>query len=102
MEEIDKKIEKLIELLDHDARIMDVKKYKQKLLENTEFMKKITKLQQLDIYSDEYKRIKQELFQDTDFLAFKHLENEINLLIMEMNQRLNQLVENKECHHESN
>lgn len=99
---MENKIKELLELLENDSRIKDLKKVKEKLLKNKTFLEKITKLQNLDIYSDEYKKIKQELFQNKDFVEFKHLENEINILILSMNQKLKKLVSERGCGHESN
>ena len=42
------------------------------------------------------------LFQNPDFIEFKHLENEINLLILEINQKLKTLTNERSCHHENN
>lgn len=98
---MENKIKELLELLENDSRIKDLKKVKEKLLKNKTFLEKITKLQNLDIYSDEYKNLKQELFQNKDFVEFKHLENEINILILAMNQKLKKLVSERGCSHES-
>ena len=102
MELIDKKLDELIEILNQDSRIVEVQNYKQKLLEKQDLLKMIEKLQQLDIYSTEYKELKIELFQDSDFVAFKHYENEINLLIMQINHKLGLLVDERGCNHENN
>lgn len=102
MEEIEKKIDELLEILNQDTRIIEFKEHKQKLLDNQEFLDKIKTLQQLNIYSDEYKILKQELFQNSDFVEFKQLENEINLLILEINQKLKSLTDERSCHHEGN
>lgn len=102
MKEIIRKTDELLELLDLDERIVKVQKYKQKLLENKDLLSKIEKLRDLNIYSDEYKKIKLELFRDADFVEFKHYENEINLLIMQINQKLKQLTDKGGCYYENN
>lgn len=101
-EETNKFIDELLETLEFDERIARLKNKKQILLSNKELMKNIEKLKSLDIYSDEYKNLKQELFKNFDFVEFKQLENEINLLIMEINQRLNNLTDERGCNHEDN
>lgn len=102
MKQIENKLDELLKILDQDSRILELKKYKEKLLENTELLNKINKLQQLDIYSNEYKTLKSELFQNPDFVEFKHLENEINLLILGINQKLKPLTNERGCIHENN
>ena len=99
MEQMEKKIEELFEILEHDSRIIEIRKYRQKLLENSDILRKIKKIQSLDIYSNEYKRLKLELFQNSDFAMYKQLENELNLLIMQINQKLKLLTDERSCHH---
>jgi len=102
MEKLENEIDELLKILDQDPRIIKLKKKKEKLLKNEDLLNKIQKLQQLDIYSNEYKNLKQELFKNKDFVEFKHLENEINLLIMEINQKLKPLTNERGCNHENN
>lgn len=102
MKKIETKIDELLKILDEDSRIIKLKKVKEKLLKNEELLTKIQKLQQLDIYSNEYKELKKELFENKDFVEFKHLENEINLLIMEINQKLKPLTNERGCNYENN
>ena len=96
------KIEELMKLLEKDSRIQNLKTVKKRLLKNTIFLEDMKRLQNLDIYSGEYKKLKQELFQNKDFVEFKHLENEINILILAMNQKLKKLVSERGCKHEGN
>lgn len=90
-------MEELIKLLDKDERIINIKKIKTKLLSNSSFMDKINKLNTLDKYSSEYKKIKKELFDNPDFIMFKQLENDINILILEINQKLKELTDERIC-----
>ena len=101
MEEVNIKLKELFDILDHDERVIAVKQYKEKLLHDEVFLNKIRQLQILDMYSDEYLMLKQELFQNPDFVAFKHYENEINLLILEINQKLKLLTDERGCNHEN-
>ena len=101
MEEVNIKLKELFDILDHDERVIAVKQYKEKLLHDEVFLNKIRQLQILDMYSDEYLMLKKELFQNPDFVAFKHYENEINLLILEINQKLKLLTDERGCNHEN-
>lgn len=92
----------MLDILEKDERIIALKNRKQELLQDKIFLNNMKKLQELDIYSDEYKKLKQELFQNPVFVEFKHLENEINLLILEINQKLNVLTDERGCNHASN
>ena len=90
-------IDDLIKTFELDERIINLKNEKEKLLSNKEFIEKLDKLKTLDIYSNEYKVLKKELFKEPDFVLYKQLENEINLLILEINQKLNTLTDKKGC-----
>lgn len=99
---MENKIEELLELLENDSRIQELKKVKEKLLSNDIFLEHMRKLQSLDIYSDKYKELKLELFKNKDFVEYKHLENDINILILAINQKLKKLVSERGCNNESN
>jgi len=101
-EEINKKIDSLIVLLDNDARMIKLVEKKNKILKNKELLEKVNELKSLDSYSNNYKLLKQELFNDEDFVSFKELENEINYLILEINNKLRKLTNERRCNHESN
>lgn len=100
--EINDQINNLIEILDKDERIIKLKKKKETLISNQTLIKDLEKLRNLDIYSNEYKQLKQKLFENPDFIEFKQLENEINLLILEINQKLNTLTNERSCDNENN
>lgn len=101
MKEIEQKMDELLEILSKDQRIIDLQEAKKRLFNHPEFLAKVQRLKQLDIYSNEYKELKKELFQNPDFVEFKHLENEINLLILAINQKLKPLTNERSCNHES-
>jgi len=90
-------IDDLIKAFELDERITTLKKQKQLLLSNQEFINKMEKLRTLDIYSNEYKELKKELFKDPIFILYKQVENELNLLILEINQKLNTLTDRRGC-----
>ncbi len=101
-EELNLKIDKLIEVLDNDSRFQKLVSIKEKLLNDSEILAKIDKLKELDIYSNEYKSLKKELFEDKDFVAYKELENEIDFLILEINKKLRVLTDERRCNHANN
>ena len=101
-EELNKKIDSLINVLDHDNRIIKLAEIKEKLISNQELITKITKLKELDRYSSEYKELKANLFKDSDFVSFKELESEIDFLILEINNKLNVLTNERRCNHANN
>ena len=90
-------MKELMEILERDERITYLKNRKAELLNDKDFMTKINKLKSLDKYSNEYIKLKIELFNNPTFIEFKQLENEINILIMEINQRLKTLTDDRGC-----
>lgn len=88
-------LDDLIKTFELDERITMLKNTKQKILSNPDFIKKIERLRSLGIYSNEYKDLKKELFEDSNFVLYKQLENELNLLIMEINQKLKNLTDER-------
>jgi hypothetical protein len=102
MEELNVKIDELITILDNDSRLKDIEILKEKILNNKDIISKISRLKELDIYSDEYKSLKKELFLCEDFKSFKEKEAEIDYLILEINSKLNSLTSKGMCNHESN
>lgn len=101
-EELDKKIDNLILLLDNDPRLVEISSIKENIVNNKDIIDKINKLKELDKYSLEYKELKNELFLDKEFVRFKELENEIDFLILEINSKLNTLTNERRCKNESN
>lgn len=88
-------IDDLIKAFELDERITILKNEKQLLLSNQEFRDKLKRLKTLDIYSNEYKEVKKELFKDPHFVLYKQVENELNLLILEINQKLKNLTDER-------
>ena len=100
--EINYKLDKLIEVLENNPRLKRIDKLKSCLYTDNELLKKIDKLRKLDLYSNEYKKLKKELFSNKNFIEFKQLENEINILIFEINNRLKELTSERSCKNEDN
>jgi len=90
-------VDDLIKTFELDERITNLKNEKKSLLSNKEFLEKIERLKTLDIYSNEYKELKKDLFKDQHFVTYKQIENELNLLILDINQKLNTLTDKKGC-----
>lgn len=100
-EKMNEMIDTILSILDRDERITSLKRQKQKLMQDEYLLTQLQKLRALDSYSDEYKKLKQQLFQNPDFVKFKQLENEIDFLILEINQKLKSLTEERSCNHEN-
>ena len=102
MKKINNKVEELINILNNDSRIKRLYELKVELNNDKSLKSKIESLKILDQYSTEYKDIKLDLFKNPKFVEYKELENEINILILEINQKLKILTDERSCHHASN
>lgn len=102
MKKINNKIDELINILNNDSRIKRLRKLKVELDNDKSLISKIESLKSLDQYSTEYKDIKLDLFKNPKFVEYKELENEINILILEINQKLKTLTDERSCHHAGN
>ena len=102
MKKINNKVDELINILNNDSRIKRLYELKVELNNDKSLMSKIESLKILDQYSTEYKNIKLDLFKNPKFVEYKELENEINILILEINQKLKILTDERSCHHASN
>ena len=102
MKKINNKVDELINILNNDSRIKRLYELKVELNNDKSLMSKIESLKILDQYSTECKDIKLDLFKNPKFVEYKELENEINILILEINQKLKTLTDERSCHHASN
>ena len=102
MKKINNKVDELINILNNDSRIKRLYELKVELNNDKSLMSKIESLKILDQYSTEYKDIKLDLFKNPKFVEYKELENEINILILEINQKLKTLTDERGCHHAGN
>ena len=95
--ELNIKVSNFLEILKNDSLIQEYIEQKKRVLENKELLKKVEKIHNLDVYSEEYKCIKHELFQNDDYKRYLELENELFYLILEINQELKTLTGKRGC-----
>ena len=100
--EMNLELDKLINILDNDSRIIRLEELKKIITSDKEFMNDFNELKELDVYSNEYKELKKKLFSNEYFKEFKELEQEINYLILEINNRLKELTNERRCINENN
>lgn len=96
------KLDEIIVELDQNVTIKKLTEINKKIKEEDNILTKIKQVKSLDVYSSDYKIIKQELFTNPTFVEYKQIENDINLLILEINKRLNTLTNRKKCISENN
>ncbi len=95
--EIVNKIDEMLELINNDKDFIKMKKLEKELENSKELMNDIKTLKEIEDYSDEYISLKKKILDNKDFSEYKFLERDLNLLVYEINTRLNSLKEKSGC-----
>ena len=92
MNELIEEIEKLKQSIDNLDRIKELKKINNEIMKDKELLKNIEKYNQTQ---DE--RLKIKIINHKLFREYKHMENECNFLILEINKKLKEIKGNRNC-----
>ncbi len=95
--QLQSRLDDLINVIDADSRIREITKLKAKLTNNNQIVSEIDKINEFDIYSEQFKNSKKELYNNSDYVKYQKLENEIHFLILDINSRLNRLTDGRRC-----
>ena len=96
MNEVMEKVNLLIEELEKSSTIQNLKKKKNEVFSNPHLFSLLKEYEEA-----RKEEIKQEIIQDPLFQEYKEEEININLLILEINQRLKKIKEKGECNCEN-
>ena len=97
MNELMNSVDNFLNELDSSSLVLDLKEVLNKVKEDKELVKL---LEEYNTYSKE--DIKNEIIKNKTFQEFKIKETELNLFIMEINQKLKTISKKGKCKHESN
>ncbi len=92
MKELIEKVEKLKLELDKDIRIIRINELNKKLKDNPDLIKKIK-----EYHLTRKESLKEEIINNNLFKEYKKAETDINLLILEINQKLKQISKKGQC-----
>lgn len=97
MNEIMEKTYALIDELDKSDIIKDITFYKERIMNNDKIRELVSKGNNTD---DEYiiREIKQKLYTYDDYKNYMDNYNKLMYIVMDINNRLNKLINNKSCH----
>lgn len=97
MNEIMEKTYVLIDELDKSDIIKDITFYKERIMNNDKIRELVSKGNNTD---DEYiiREIKQKLYTYDDYKNYMDNYNKLMYIVMDINNRLNKLINNKSCH----
>lgn len=92
MEELYDKIDNLKKALDETNVIKEIKQMTEEIKENQKLKALIEKYNKMQ---DE--RIKEQIINNKEYREYKHQETELNLLILEINQKLKSITKKDKC-----
>ena len=97
MNDIMEKTYVLIDELDKSDIIKDITFYKERIMNNDKIRELVSKGNNTD---DEYiiREIKQKLYTYDDYKNYMDNYNKLMYIVMDINNRLNKLINNKSCH----
>ena len=97
MNELMNSVDNFLNELDSSSLVLDLKEVLNKVKKDKELVKL---LEEYNTYPKE--DIKNEIIKNKTFQEFKIKETELNLFIMEINQKLKTISKKGKCKHESN
>lgn len=102
--ELINKLDELIDIFNDSDEVKRIKVLKEKIYKNEKLKEKIERFNKVkeNPYSNEFISLKKEILEDEEVKEFKLLENELLLLTLSINQKLNTLTKNKRCNNENN
>ena len=92
MEKLYEKLDNLKEVLNDSEPIKKIKELIEQIMKDQELIKQI---EDYNYTKDE--RIKEQILMNETFREYKHQEAELNLLILEINQKLKQITKKDKC-----
>ena len=102
-EKILDRIDSLFKELNNCDEILKMKKLKDEITSNEELKNLLEKYHIMDNkYSKEYVELKKQIIENSLISEYRSLEDELYFTVLEMNKRLNKLVDKKRCQSENN
>ena len=96
--ELIKILNELLDEFDKSSLIKDIVRIKKEIYSDVELKELFDQYKTIDnIYSSELIELKRKISSNEKIKKFRVLQNELNLLIIEINKRLNTLTDRKRC-----
>lgn len=92
MNELIEEVELLKKELNNTNQVKDIKKLNKEIRKEEELLKKIE-----EYNKNNNEELKKEIISNPIFKEYKHKETELNLLILELNQKLKNIKDKKAC-----
>lgn len=97
-EEINSKLNDLIDSIDNNLKTIKMKELKERIYNDKILEKKLKEFRELENkYSKEYVELKRDILDNSLVREYQQLENELYFTVLEINKRLNSLIDRKKC-----
>lgn len=97
-EEINSKLNDLIDSIDNNLKTVKMKELKERIYNDKILEKKLKEFRELENkYSKEYVELKRDILDNSLVREYQELENELYFTVLEINKRLNSLIDRKKC-----
>ena len=98
IDEINDNLNELLDEIDNNPKIFRLKELKEQIYKDKELKQKLEDFRNLNNeYSSKYIELKKEILDNPLVKEYKTLENELYFCVLEMNKRLNTLLDRKKC-----
>lgn len=96
------KLEELFNDLDNSSKIKEIVELKKKIKEDKNLERLLKEYRILDKHDSKIINIKEEIISNSLVKRYRKLENDLYFTVLEINRKLNTLIEKKGCNSESN
>ena len=96
--EINDKLNDLIGEINNNPKVLRLKELKEQIYKDKKLKELLEKLRALDNeFSNEYVELKKQILDNPLVKEYKNLENELYFCVLEINKKLNTLLDRKKC-----
>lgn len=96
--EINEKLNDLIGEIDNNPKVLRLKELKEEIYKDKKLKELLEKFRALDNeFSNEYVELKKQILDNPLVKEYKNLENELYFCVLEINKKLNTLLDRKKC-----
>lgn len=96
------KLEELFSDLDNSAEIKEIIDLKRKIKEDKSLAMLLDEYRSLDKYDSKIINLKEQIISNSLVKKYREFENDLYFTVLEINKKLNTLVDKKGCRNESN
>ena len=97
--EINEKLDEVVDTIRNNEKVKRMKKLKNQMYSDKELSRNLEDFRkiQLNSYSSEYVEKKKKILENEYVKEYKVLENELYFTVLEINKRLNTLLDREKC-----